>query len=283
MKFTNQETSLKIAALVCGASLIVGCALQRLEVLDFPAPSAPSASSTVNDVLPATPEPQPETADSHVEQDVPESPFAGLSGPPLWARWNAANGDAYELDGLERFIEGNAKRVECQSDVMVPYAGTSVRYFGQVLINPPFRERLVRFEEVVAEVATEIYGRAPHRIRHLGAYSCRRSRTRTYRLSEHALGNAIDVLGFDFAGTVKNQTFPPDLPRQLRGPFQVRVARHWNADTPPIASLHAQFLRRLTERLLDRSDIFRIALGPSHRGHQDHFHFDMSPWRYVHL
>jgi len=102
-------------------------------------------------------------------------------------------------------------------------------------------------------------------------------------VSEHALGNAIDVLGFDFGPATKTEPLPAELPKTLRGPFEVRVRRHWQATTTPTAEVHARFLRELTERLADRRDVFRSMFGPGHRGHADHFHFDMSPWRYVDL
>src|SRR5690242_5843977 len=124
----------------------------------------------------------------------------------FFARWNAAHADAYALDAVERFIEWSGRgkpRVECARGAMVAYSGTSVRYAGPVLVDPAFRERLARFEEVVRGVAITAYGRAPRVVRHYGAFSCRTSRRRPGRVSEHALGNAIDVVGFDFAAARK--------------------------------------------------------------------------------
>jgi hypothetical protein len=204
--------------------------------------------------------------------------------PPRSLRsfWNEVRGDAYPLDGIDRIVPAGNGRVECSPDELIDYAGTTLRYHGAVKITPHLRERLERFEQVVSEVATEVYGRPPQRIRHFGAYSCRTSRNRTHRLSEHALGNAIDISGFDFGPAGKHQPLPAALPVQLRRPFEVRVARHWNK-TEGNAEIHARFLARLTTRLLERGDIFRSAIGPSHPGHHDHFHFDMSPWRFVRL
>jgi hypothetical protein len=201
----------------------------------------------------------------------------------IWAEYNAANGDAYELDSIPRRLLDPRARVACAKEGLVEYRGKVVRYHGPVVVSAVFQPRLERFEAVLAEVAREVYGRAPRRVRHLGAYVCRRSRTRTHMVSEHALGNAIDVLGFDFAPASKTEPLPSGLPKALRGPFEVRVARHWERSVPPIVEVHARFLRTLTERLAERQDIFRSMFGPGHRGHADHFHFDMSPWRYVDL
>jgi hypothetical protein len=211
-----------------------------------------------------------------------EAPSIDVPYTALLARWNALRGDPYELDEMDRFVDNAAPRLECSQEGLVNYSGTAVRYYGPVRVREPFRERLTRFEEVVAEVALEIYGRPPRRIRHFGAFSCRMSRNRSRRLSEHALGNAIDIVGFDFGPASKSEPLQADLPRQLKSQFQVRVARHWNAENG-VNATHARFLRQLAERLVERRDIFRILIGPSHRGHGDHLHFDMSPWRYVHL
>jgi hypothetical protein len=206
----------------------------------------------------------------------------------LFAHWNAARGDAYPLDDVERFVDSTGRgkpHIECDRGAMVSYAGTSVHYAGPVLVDPAFRERLTRFEGVVADVAKTVYGRTPRRLRHYGAFSCRASRNRPHRISEHALGNAIDVIGFDFDAVRKGEMLPADLPRSLRLPFQVRIARHWStaAGAGEAAAVHQRFLRELTRRLEDRPDIFRILIGPGHGNHADHLHFDASPWRYVDL
>lgn len=218
--------------------------------------------------------------------DAPRGPrhdLLSLSRTELWAAWNSLRGDAYALDPIERILDTGA-RIECNASGLVNHRGELVPYQGAARVAPAFRERLVRFEQLLIEVATEVYGRAPARVRHLGAYVCRSTRNRSYRMSEHALGNAIDVAGFDFARAKKQQPLASGLPRELRGAFQIRVARHWNARTDsPIAAVHARFLHELADRLSDRSDIFRGMIGPSRSDHSDHFHFDMSPWRYVYF
>jgi hypothetical protein len=132
-------------------------------------------------------------------------------------------------------------------------------------------------EAIAAEVATEVYGRAPRRLRHLGTYACRRIRAYPHLVSEHALGNAIDVAGFDF-GRAKDD-LPASVPRRLRRPFRVRVAAHWNADSErPVAGLHRRFLRSFARRILDEPELFRVVLGPAWPGHTNHFHFDVAPY-----
>ncbi len=88
----------------------------------------------------------------------------------LWTRWNVTHGDPYELDHVERWLK-DGQRFKCDQTQLVSYSGTTIRYAGAVLVSPVFEERLERFEVVAAEVAREIYGREPRRLKHYGAYN----------------------------------------------------------------------------------------------------------------
>lgn len=197
----------------------------------------------------------------------------------VWSVFNRVRGDEYALDAIARRVD-SPKRVKCNPSQFQLYKGTNVTYAGPVQVDPAFVARLVRFEHVVNEVALEVYGRAPKSLLHAGAYSCRTSRNRRSRLSEHALGNALDVVGFNFTRVPKPQL--ADTPKVVHGPFKVTVLQHWNAERTEQGRMHRAFLRRLTSELVDQG-VFRVALGPSHPGHKDHLHFDMSPWNYVRL
>lgn len=215
------------------------------------------------------------------EPSGPLQSLFSLSSGELWATWNSWRGDAYPLDRVERFLE-DGQRVACDPTRLIRHSGTHLRYQSGVQIDPAFRERLIRFEGLVNEVAIEIYGRPPNRLAHFGAYSCRPSRRRSYRLSEHALGNAIDVTGFDFSRAKRGEALALGAPQSLSAAFRVRVAQHWpNDPKSPASALHSRFLHELSSRLSARDDVFRVMIGPSRRDHADHFHFDMSPWRYV--
>jgi hypothetical protein len=238
-------------------------------------------STTTGDCSPSVPAPG-DPVPSRNAEDEDAAPL--LSRTELLAQWNVLRGDGYALDAIDRFVEpSRSRRVRCAPENMVSYRGEAVRYQSPVTVNPVFRERLRRFELVVAEVATEVYGRPPRRIQHYGAYSCRTSRNRSHRLSEHALGNAIDVVGFDFGPLSRKESSFVNQPKRLRGPFVVTIARHWGKAGDPVAEQHARFLRTLTERLLERDDVFRGFVGPGYPGHDDHLHFDVAPWRYVRL
>jgi hypothetical protein len=246
-------------------------------------PSPLAGSNAVHSAESAGDNAHPSTAsppDTPGHEEGPSAARVPLSRWQLWATWNALKGDAYELDGVDRFLD-DGQRLACEPKSLVRYAGTHLKYQSAVQVNPAFRARLARFEEVVLEVAKDVYGRAPRRVLHFGTYSCRSSRNRAYRVSEHALGNAIDVAGFDFGAATKRDPLAVGLPRSLSGAFQVRIAKHWSDQRTPAAATHARFLYELSARLGERDDVFRVMIGPSRPDHSDHFHFDMSPWRYV--
>lgn len=209
---------------------------------------------------------------------VPSLLALALAGPPPPAGGDTPAGGitGYPLDGTARDVAPTGP-ARCPPLPMVVYQGTRVRYARPARVHPAFAERLRRFEEVVAEVSREHFGRAPVSMSHAGTYSCRRISGYPTLLSEHALGNGIDVVGFTFPRLPRKQTAPGDLAASLRRPFQVSLA-DWQADprTP-----RARFLDALARRLIARPDIFRVLLGPAYPGHKGHFHFDVAPYRQV--
>lgn len=187
--------------------------------------------------------------------------------------------EAYALDAVSRTIPARG-RFTCPDVDRVSYRGTAIRFHKRLPLARAFVPRVAAFEEVVAEVATRVYGRAPTRIRHLGGTVCRRMKTFPEFLSEHAIGDAIDIEGFDFARATRAQRAA--APRGLRGAFQVRIERHWSA-TRGAGALHARFLRELADALIARPDLFRVMLGPSYPGHGNHLHLDTSTFRMIEL
>lgn len=198
----------------------------------------------------------------------------------LRATFNQVQGDSYPLDDLDRSVPPDGG-LPCPKDEVVTYSGTSLSWKPPVEVIPPFRKPLAEFERVTLEVAIEFYGREPAAIRHVGAYACRPVRHRPERLSEHALGNAVDFVGLDFKAATADAGVPDSFPKALDRAFQVRVQRDWLAETGS-SKLHAQFLERLVERLR-AENTFRVMLGPAHEFHAagDHWHFDYGPWSLV--
>lgn len=190
----------------------------------------------------------------------------------LAATWNEIRGDAYELDAISRDLAPNQPG-GCPDLPTVIYRGETVPYASPVQVAPAFAERLRAFERVVIEVSTVHYGRPPDRLVHFGARACRSVRGNATRLSEHALGNALDLGGFEWKRAKHAARFEQ--------PFTVSVLRHWiPADDRDHATLHRDFLRALVDRV-DDDDVFRGIVGPGREGHANHLHFDHAPWSYT--
>lgn len=185
----------------------------------------------------------------------------------------------YALDGVSREVPERG-RVKCPELELVRYRGDVIRYHKPAHVYVGFRKKLERMEQIVSETAIEFYGRPPARIKHLGTYYCRRIRSWPTYISEHGLGNAIDVEGFDFRWVSRKDA--PGVPARLRRAFQIRIEQHWNG-TRGVAATHARFLHTLAQRLIDEDGLFRVMLGPAEPGHHNHFHFDAAPWRIVNI
>ncbi len=192
-------------------------------------------------------------------------------------------GESYELDAIERLID-ETQRPSCDASGLVHYRGTTIPFASAARVHPAFIERLSRLENVIAEIARVHFGRAPVQLMHHGAYNCRSARGRSYRLSEHALGNAIDLTALRFPRLQRREADPRyrELPRHLQRPFIIDVGRHWKPGSPR-ETLQSEFLHALLERLRREPDIVRGILGPPHKRHRQHVHLDAAPWRYCYF
>lgn len=190
--------------------------------------------------------------------------------------------EPYPLDGLARTVPTTG-RMRCPEVDRVRYRGTAIPWASPLEVHPAFEARLAAFEAVAVAVAEKVFGRAPTRIRHLGSYNCRRIRRYPDLLSEHGLGNAIDVAGFEFPALSARERKTSTLPKALRRGFAVTVLDHWDAKGQDASAngLRRRFLHELTAALEARPDIFRVMLGPAYPGHRNHFHFDCAPYRLV--
>lgn len=186
----------------------------------------------------------------------------------------------YPLDTVSRWLPEDGVMPCRGTDLeLVSFAGTRVRYARPVRVHPAFRERLQAFDQLLVEVAEAHFGRAPRRLSHFGAYVCRAMRGREHLISEHALGNALDLAGFQFGPLPRGKTLPASAPRALRAAFHVSIQSDWRAQGKRAAQ--AEFLRDLAARLMERPDIFRSFVGPGWPGHDNHFHLAVPPYRLV--
>ena len=111
-----------------------------------------------------------------------------------------------------------------------------------------------KFErEAVRPLAMRYFGQDIRTVIHLGAYSCRT--TRSGRESEHARGAALDLAGVELADGRK-----------------ILVKTDWNSAGKPRDFLHAVATRACT--------YFNEVLSPdSDRDHFDHIHLDLGPYK----
>ena len=133
------------------------------------------------------------------------------------------------------------------------------------VLTCPMARTVVRFEaEVVQPAAMARFGQAVKKIHHAGTYDCRVRRNSTQmaaslggsrggRLSEHAKGQAMDIVAFELAdGTM------------------VSVKKVWRG-----AGAKSAFLQEVARA---SCSTFNVVLTPNHdRLHQDHLHLDIGP------
>jgi len=148
--------------------------------------------------------------------------------------------------------------VVCEApDGVTIQRGKTTRFQPPARVNCRFGLRLLRFEEVMQEEATEVLGSPVRALVQLGTYNCRRMAAYPDLVSEHSFANAIDIATF-----------------VLSNHRTVVVERDWVSADQPATTPAARFLRRLTRRLYDEQ-IFSVVLTPSYdRHHRNHLHLD---------
>jgi hypothetical protein len=186
---------------------------------------------------------------------------------------------AYPLDSIPRELEAG-QRAPCYPDGLSSYAGELIPYSKPVRVHRDFRPRLLEFERLAISTAQEIYGRAPQQLLEMGAYRCRKESRSRRLLSEHALGNALDVAGFRFGPLAGGEELPRGLPDSLQQGFDARIDQHWDARSGA-GEVHRDFLRTVARRVIERPDLFSVVLGPAYPGHTNHLHLDRAPYRLV--
>ncbi len=202
---------------------------------------------------------------SFLEKNPQHNPWAPLDlrDPPGWATTSKLT-----------FLRDNptqCRNVLADSDVTftaLPPAGqdacerpdrlqlTDFPFAGRVPVTtcPVAAAMHLWFDRSVQPRSKQFLGQEVSRIRHYGAYNCRRLYGRKEGgWSEHATGNAIDISGFE-----------------MRDGAIVTVLEDWSGSDD-----NAQFLKAIRD---DACDIFGTVLSPDYNSaHSDHFHFDQAP------
>ena len=178
------------------------------------------------------------------------SPGSGLSGRACLARLSDDRVDYRPVDGVE------ASDSRCQIDTAVRVTRVAAGLNKPATMSCALAARLDEFErKVVQPLARAELGQRVIRINHLGSFSCRSVNGGRGRLSQHALGKAIDIAGF-----------------RLADGSTVSVEHDWSAPGPK-----QQFLRYLARRACEH---FSVVLTPnSDAAHHNHIHLDIGPDR----
>lgn len=115
---------------------------------------------------------------------------------------------------------------------------------------------VTRFEDDdIQALAQRYFHQKLTRLDHMGAYSCRTVRDSKGRMSEHAIGHAIDISGFVLADGTK-----------------ITVENDWFSTGPK-----RDFLRDVAKAACER---FAVVLTPNYNlDHYNHIHADLSKWK----
>jgi hypothetical protein len=144
----------------------------------------------------------------------------------------------------------------CAIDNAVRVEATAIALNRPAEMSCALATRLDSFaREVVQPAAQRYFGRPVVLIHHYGAYVCRAESSGRSRLSQHALGNAIDIVGFE-----------------LGDGRRIDVETDWRATGP-----RRDFLRDIAKHACA---YFNVVLTPASDAlHRNHFHFDVGPYR----
>jgi hypothetical protein len=151
----------------------------------------------------------------------------------------------------------DASDSRCHVDTAVRVSRIEAALSRPATMSCAMASRLDEFErEAVQPLARAELGHRVTRIDHLGSFACRASTGRPSRLSQHALGQAIDIAGF-----------------RLSDGSRVSVEHDWSD-----SGSKAVFLHRLASKACR---YFSVVLTPdSNADHYNHLHLDIGPERF---
>ena len=180
----------------------------------------------------------------------PPRPPAAPPGAAQCLGQLAAQGVRFETVAVPAAANG------CGIDNAVRVEQSAIAWNRPAEMSCTLAARLDSFErDAVQPAAQRYFGRPVVLIRHFGAYACRGENGGHKRLSQHALGNAIDIGGFELGdGT------------------WIDVDNDWRPRGP-----RRDFLRDIAKRACA---YFNVVLTPaSDAFHHNHFHLDVGPYR----
>lgn len=155
------------------------------------------------------------------------------------------------------FIQDNG--CQNQGAVSVEDFGGGVSLSGRVVVACPVAEATALWlRNVVQTKALQTFGTRVVGLSNVSGYSCRK-RSGGY-ISEHGFANAIDIGTFHFEDGRR-----------------VNIEGGWRRNGTAMGDLTADWFASINE---GACDYFQLVLNPnSDATHQDHFHFDLGPWK----
>ena len=216
---------------------------------------APESGAKAEGVAKAEPTKATEPRDRHREWEL----VAAADGAACRAELTALGIRFRELPDTS---EPDAQGCGIPHGVIVSRGPLGLTYSPPLQLDCTLAKELPWIEQVIQEQAEQHLGSPINKVLTVGTYSCRKVRGGfTGRMSEHAVGNAIDFGGF--------------VPRRGNA---VSVGRDYRPlDDPPGGRGH--FLRGVFWGLRGRGRLTHV-IGPETRAdHHDHIHVDRGePW-----
>ena len=146
----------------------------------------------------------------------------------------------------------------------------SVKVEPAAVVNCNLAAAAVRWIDTKVQVpALAEFGETVVKIRNAASYACRRrNNQKTGKLSEHALGNALDVSSFELASGKEVTVLKGWRGQKDDSLVEEVVAKVIKRDTP-----ESRFLRQVHA---GACEVFSTILGPeADKYHVNHFHFDL--------
>lgn len=232
-------------------------------VSDIPVAADDGTEAFVTTVSEATV--TPPSTDAEIQADAAPSirsasstTSTGQARPPLDPQC------PLRLERLGALFQSSPDFVEesgCQNQgaVAVEGFGGGVALSGRVVVACPVAEATALWlRNVVQTEALETFGTRVVGLSNVNGYSCR-MRSGGY-ISEHGFANAIDIGTFHFEDGRR-----------------VNIEGGWRPNGTAMGDLTADWFARINE---GACDYFQLVLNPnSDAAHQDHFHFDLGPWK----
>jgi hypothetical protein len=143
----------------------------------------------------------------------------------------------------------------CPLENALRVQASGVQFSSSFLASCPLAAAFALFERHGLQPAAQaVFGQPVVQVEHVGSFACR-SIAGSQRRSQHAVANALDIVGF-----------------RLADGRRISVLHDW-----PKSGENAQFLRQVQQAACKS---FNTTLGPEYNAaHRDHFHVDMGMWR----